>query len=109
MNEDVEVINHSSLTLIGKGRQGAVFQLSDTICVKVFGNIEDCEREYYALSLRQQIDLFPRLYAKGPRMVSLEEKKAIVSSLVRRRKRDLPNLIQKFIVKVYEPLHGNQQ
>jgi predicted Ser/Thr protein kinase len=71
-NEDVEVVNDSPLEMIGKGRQGAVFRLSDDICVKVFGNQEDCEREYYALSLGQQSDLFPRLYAKGDLYIAME-------------------------------------
>lgn len=71
-NEDVEVINKSPLVMIGKGRQGAVFQLTDDICVKVFGNEEDCEREYYALSLGQQTDLFPRLYDKGDLYIAME-------------------------------------
>src|SRR4051812_14733232 len=71
-NADVEVVNNSPLVMIGKGRQGAVFQVTDDICVKVFGNLEDCDREYYALSLGQQSDLFPRLYAKGPLHVAME-------------------------------------
>lgn len=64
-NEDVEVVNGSPLEMIGKGRQGAVFKLTDDICVKVFGNEEDCEREYYALSLGQQSDLFSALVCEG--------------------------------------------
>jgi predicted Ser/Thr protein kinase len=72
VNEDVEVINHSPLKLIGKGRQGAVFLYTDDICVKVFGNEEDCEREYYALSLGQHTELFPKLYAKGPLYIAME-------------------------------------
>jgi predicted Ser/Thr protein kinase len=72
INEDVEVINHSPLKLIGKGRQGAVFQFTDEICVKVFGNEEDCEREYYALSLGQPTELFPKLYAKGSLFIAME-------------------------------------
>lgn len=71
-NEDVDVVNGSPLEMIGKGRQGAVFKLSDDICVKVFGNEEDCEREYYALSLGQQSDLFPRLYGKGDLYIAME-------------------------------------
>lgn len=71
-NEDVEVINNSPLIMIGKGRQGAVFRLTDVICVKVFGNIEDCEREFYALSLGQQTNLFPKIYAKGPLYLAME-------------------------------------
>lgn len=71
-NEDVEVINNSPLPMIGKGRQGAVFRFSDDICVKVFGNTEDCDREHYALSLGQQTNLFPKLYAKGPLHIAME-------------------------------------
>ncbi|WP_234978428.1 serine/threonine-protein kinase [Bacillus tuaregi] len=71
-DEDVEVVNYSPLEMMGKGRQGAVFQYSDDICIKVFGNEEDCEREYYALSLGQHTDLFPKVYAKGPLYIAME-------------------------------------
>jgi predicted Ser/Thr protein kinase len=72
VNEDVEVENLSPLPMIGKGRQGAVFQFTEDICVKVFGNPEDCEREYYALSLGQHTNLFPKLYHKGPLHIAME-------------------------------------
>lgn len=72
VNADVEVVNHSGLRMIGKGRQGAVFYFSDGICVKVFGNVEDCEREYYALSLGQHTNLFPKVYAKGNLYIAME-------------------------------------
>lgn len=72
VNSDVDVVNHSPLTMMGKGRQGAVFQFSDEICVKVFGNTEDCEREHYALTLGQHTNLFPKVYAKGPLYIAME-------------------------------------
>jgi hypothetical protein len=72
VNADVEVVNHSPLTMMGKGRQGAVFQFSDEICVKVFGNTEDCEREHYALTLGQHTNLFPKVFAKGPLYIAME-------------------------------------
>ncbi|WP_258000396.1 hypothetical protein [Bacillus sp. Marseille-P3661] len=72
INADVEVVNKSPLKMIGKGRQGAVFQYSDDICVKVFGNVEDCEREYYALSLGQHTNLLPKVYAKGSLYIAME-------------------------------------
>ncbi|MBS4199355.1 hypothetical protein KHA93_06785 [Bacillus sp. FJAT-49732] len=71
-NKDVEVVNKSPMDLIGKGRQGAVFQVSDEVCVKVFGNSEDCEREHYALSLGQQSDIFPRILAKGSNYIAMD-------------------------------------
>lgn len=74
---DVEVVNNSPLVMMGKGRQGAVFQVSNDICIKVFGNPEDCEREYYALSLGQNTNLFPRVYAKGSLYITMEIVKGI--------------------------------
>lgn len=77
VNADVEVINKSPLKMIGKGRQGAVFQITDDICLKVFGNTEDCDREYYALSLGQHTNLLPRVYAKGPLYIAMEMIKGV--------------------------------
>jgi len=71
-NEDVEVVNESPLEMLGKGRQGAVYTVTPDICVKVFGNQEDCDREYYALSLGQHTDLFPKVYHKGPLHIAME-------------------------------------
>lgn len=76
-NQDVEVINNSPLRMIGKGRQGAVFQYTDDVCVKVFGNEEDCAREYEALSMGEHTGLFPRLYDHGPLFIVMETIKGI--------------------------------
>lgn len=72
VNEDVEVVNQSPLVMMGKGRQGAVFQINEEQCVKVFGNAEDCEREYQALSLGQGTTMFPKLYDRGPLYIVME-------------------------------------
>ncbi|WML39428.1 hypothetical protein RCG19_19950 [Neobacillus sp. OS1-2] len=72
VNADVEVVNNSPLSMLGKGRQGAVFQVSEDICVKVFGNEEDCEREHYALSLGKDTNLFPKIHAKGPLYIAMD-------------------------------------
>ncbi|WP_338447750.1 hypothetical protein R4Z09_15985 [Niallia oryzisoli] len=72
IDEDVEVVNDSPLEMIGKGKQGAVFKVNDNICVKVFGNTEDCDREYYALSLGQHTELFPKVHHKGPLYIAMD-------------------------------------
>lgn len=77
INADVEVVNRSPLMMIGKGRQGAVFQISEDVCVKVFGNMEDCEREYHALSLGQHTHLLPRIFAKGSLYIAMEMVKGV--------------------------------
>lgn len=58
--------------MIGKGRQGAVFRFTDEIVVKVYGDPEDCEREYYAMSLGQHTKLLPKLYKKGENYIAME-------------------------------------
>lgn len=75
--EDVVVLNKSPLEMIGKGRQGAVFRFTDDIALKVYGNPEDCEREYYALSLGQHTNLLPKIYKKGENYIAMEMVKGI--------------------------------
>ncbi|MBM4761143.1 hypothetical protein [Bacillus sp. B15-48] len=72
INADVEVVNKSPLPMMGKGRQGAVFKVTEDVCVKVFGNPEDCDRECYALTLGQHTNLFPKIYDKGPLHIAME-------------------------------------
>ncbi|SEM55304.1 hypothetical protein SAMN05192533_103335 [Mesobacillus persicus] len=72
VDEDVEVENGSPLLMMGKGRQGAVFQVTDDICVKVFGNTDDCDREHYALMLGQETNLFPKVHHKGPLHIAMD-------------------------------------
>ncbi|WP_374717955.1 hypothetical protein [Neobacillus sp.] len=76
-NADVEVVNESSLKMIGKGRQGAVFAVTDDICVKVFGNKEDCEREYQALSMGKHTNLFPKVHDKGKLHIAMDMIKGV--------------------------------
>ncbi|WP_227937951.1 hypothetical protein [Alkalihalobacillus deserti] len=71
-DEDVFVVNNSALEMIGKGRQGAVFLITDDICVKVYGDVDDCEREHYAMSLGQHTSLLPKIYCKGNNFLVME-------------------------------------
>jgi hypothetical protein len=71
-DEDVTVVNESSFEMIGKGRQGAVFKINDEACMKVYGDIDDCEREHYAMSLGQHTTLLPKIYCKGDNFLVME-------------------------------------
>jgi hypothetical protein len=53
--------------------------------------------------LEEIVELIPEEWS-----VSKDEKKAIVSALVKRRKKILSELIRKFVKNVYRPLHQNQ-
>lgn len=69
---DVSVENNSSLEMIGKGRQGAVFKINADMCMKVYGEIDDCDREYYALSLGKTTTLLPKVHCKGENFVVMD-------------------------------------
>lgn len=56
------------------------------------------------LLLKEIVTLIPEDW-----MVSKEEKKAIINTLARRRKKSLPELIKRFVKKVYQPLHQKQE
>jgi RIO-like serine/threonine protein kinase len=71
-NQDVSVENNSSLSMMGKGRQGAVFKINDQWCMKVYGEEEDCEREYFALSLGKDTPLIPNVYCKGENFIVMD-------------------------------------
>jgi predicted Ser/Thr protein kinase len=71
-NEDVIVKNKSPYEMIGKGRQGAVFKINDEMCMKVYGDEEDCAREHYAMSLGQHTSLIPKIYCKGKNFIVME-------------------------------------
>ncbi|MFS0824126.1 hypothetical protein [Bacillus sp. 1P02SD] len=74
-HEDAEVTvlnNNTSLNMIGKGVHGAVFQVNDDVCVKIYGEEDVCARELYALSLGQHTSLFPKVFCSGPNYIAME-------------------------------------
>jgi hypothetical protein len=74
-HEDAEVTveeNNTSLIMIGKGVHGAVFQVNDDVCVKVYGEEDVCARELYALNLGQKSSLFPKVFCSGPNYIAME-------------------------------------
>lgn len=73
-HEDAEVTvqNNTSLSMIGKGVHGAVFQINENVCVKVYGEEDVCARELYALSLGQHTTLFPKVFCSGPKHIAIE-------------------------------------
>lgn len=71
-NSDVTVQNGTLLNLIGKGVHGAVFQVNDNVCIKVYGEEDVCARELYALSLGQNTSVFPKVFCSGPKYIAME-------------------------------------
>jgi len=71
-NQDVSVVNNSSLEMIGKGRQGAVFKIDEKLCMKVYGEVDDCDREHYAMSLGEHTSLLPKVHCKGENFIVMD-------------------------------------
>ncbi|MEH7223920.1 hypothetical protein V7112_08870 [Bacillus sp. JJ1566] len=74
-HEDSEVTvenNNTSLKMIGKGVHGAVFQVNEDVCVKIYGEEDVCARELYALNLGQNTSLFPKVFCSGPNYIAME-------------------------------------
>jgi RIO-like serine/threonine protein kinase len=64
--------NPTNYPLIGMGAQGAVFQLSDERCVKIYSNILQAQMELEALKAGQHLSFFPRLYEYGENYIVME-------------------------------------
>lgn len=75
--EDVTVENPSPLTMIGKGRHGAVFAINDDVCIKIYGEEDVCARELYALTLGQNTNLVPKIYCHSSKYIVMEIIKGI--------------------------------
>ncbi|WP_409305794.1 kinase [Peribacillus sp. SCS-155] len=71
--KQVEVVdNPSPYELIGKGLQGAVFQLSEDKCAKKFARDEDALKEAKSLSILQDSRIGPRVFEFGKDYIIME-------------------------------------
>lgn len=69
----VDVINNpTTYPMIGKGAQGAVFQISSDQCVKICAKPEYAQKEGDVLKVAQESPIIPRLYQVGPNYIIME-------------------------------------
>ncbi len=68
----VEVSNPTQFKMIGKGHQGAVFQIDDHRCVKIYNTKIDRDRELDALQRGNQIGITPKVYITGDKFIVME-------------------------------------
>ncbi|MFC4322797.1 hypothetical protein [Litchfieldia salsa] len=64
--------NPTDLKLIGEGSQGAVFQLSEDCCVKIYVNPNAALKEGNALDRAKGLNIVPKLYEVGTNYVIME-------------------------------------
>jgi predicted Ser/Thr protein kinase len=68
----VDVSNPTRFRLIGKGHQGAVFQIDEYRCVKIYSANESRQRELHALQLGGKIGICPKVYFWGENFIVME-------------------------------------
>ncbi len=71
-NGIVSIQNLSGYTLLGKGRDGSVYQISEEWCVKVYKKEEIQKLELHALEIGQVSPVIPRLYGYGTNYIVME-------------------------------------
>ncbi|MEH7748479.1 kinase [Neobacillus drentensis] len=71
-NGKITIQDLSGFTMLGKGADGSVFQLTPVKCVKVFVNEETQKRELNALQIGQSSSVIPRLYEYGSNYIVME-------------------------------------
>lgn len=68
----VEIYNPTSFKLLGKGHQGAVFQIDENRCVKIYCAKQDLNRELHGLQLGGNIGICPKVYLSGENFIVME-------------------------------------
>jgi predicted Ser/Thr protein kinase len=68
----LNIHNPTKLKLIGEGTQGAVFQLDEGRCVKIYVNPNAATKEGNALEKAKGLNLVPKLYEVGSNYVIME-------------------------------------
>jgi predicted Ser/Thr protein kinase len=64
--------NPTDLKLIGEGTQGAVFQLDEDRCVKIYASPHAATKEANALEAAKDLNIVPKLYEVGENYVIME-------------------------------------
>ncbi|WP_102344938.1 hypothetical protein [Bacillus sp. Marseille-P3661] len=68
----VDVTNPTGFKLLGKGHQGAVFQIDENRCVKIYCRNEDLVRELHSLNLGGKVGITPKVYFSGDNFIVME-------------------------------------
>ncbi|MGJ7923302.1 kinase [Neobacillus sp. LXY-4] len=92
-NGKISIEDLSGYKFIGKGGDGAVYQLTTEGCVKVFAEEETQKMELMALQLGQSSPVIPRLYGYGTNYIIMEYVNGISLKRYLRINKHLPESI----------------
>lgn len=68
----VEIENPTNFKLLGKGHQGAVFQIDAQRCVKIYCQVTDLDRELQGLQLGGKEGICPEVYFTGDNFIVMD-------------------------------------
>jgi putative serine/threonine protein kinase len=94
----------SGYTMIGKGADGSVFQLTTKKCVKVYVNEDNQKKELNALQIGQSSSVIPRLYEYGSNYIVMEFVNGGNLKAYLKKEKQLPESIVKKILFMFEEL-----
>lgn len=96
--------NPTALKLIGEGSQGAVFQLSEERCVKIYVNPTAAEKEAQALEAAKDLHIVPTLYEVGDNYVVMEYLKGTNLKDYLKKTKKLPESFTRQIITIRKEL-----
>ena len=102
--KDLIIDNPTTLKIIGKGSQGAVFQISDDRCVKIYVNPNAAIKEGKALEAAKDLNIVPQLFEVGPNYVVMEYLKGQNLKDYLKQTKRLPETITKQIIMIRKEL-----
>ncbi|KOR81674.1 hypothetical protein AM232_11255 [Bacillus sp. FJAT-21352] len=102
--KELLIHNPTTLKLIGAGSQGAVFQLDEDICVKIYVNPNAATKEGKALEAAKDTHIVPRLYEVGPNYVIMEYLKGPNLKDFLKGKQDIPESFTEQIIMIRKEL-----
>jgi predicted Ser/Thr protein kinase len=102
--KELNIHNPTTLKLIGEGSQGAVFQLDEERCVKIYVNPNAATKEGKALEAAKDTHIVPRLYEVGPNYVIMEYLKGPNLKDFLKEKKDIPESFTEQIIMIRKEL-----
>lgn len=102
--KDLKIVNPTKLKLIGKGSQGAVFQISEDRCVKIYVNPNAAIKEGKALEAAKDLNIVPQVFEVGLNYVVMEYLKGQNLKDYLKQTKRLPDTITKQILIIRKEL-----
>ncbi|MCM3186875.1 kinase [Priestia megaterium] len=90
--------------VVGKGKDGVIYQLTSNQCIKVFFKEEVYKKELEAMQVGQSSSIIPRLYDYGPNYIVMEYIKGISLAKYLKKNRHITKSIVRQLISLFDEL-----